>query len=104
MLKEERCEIILKSLQANKKVLLSDLSRELHVSADTVRRDIKILSAQNLCKEVRGGAIPHAPGPTVLEKEKILPAGKSNLLQKRQSVLLIKEIQLYLMVAPLPSQ
>ncbi len=83
MLKEERCEIILKSLQANKKVLLSDLSKELHVSADTVRRDIKSLSALNLCKEVRGGAIPHAPGPHGFRERENFASRQKQLIAKK---------------------
>jgi DeoR/GlpR family transcriptional regulator of sugar metabolism len=63
MLKQERFQIILDQLGQDQKVLLSDLSSILHVSEDTVRRDIRELSDQGLLKAVRGGAVPHAPGP-----------------------------------------
>lgn len=63
MLKEERLQCILSRLEQDKKVLLNTLSEELKVSEDTVRRDIRKLSDQGLLKMVRGGAIPHAPGP-----------------------------------------
>src|ERR1700733_7921288 len=63
MLKEERLRWILNRLEQDKKVLLFTLSEELSVSEDTVRRDIRELSDQGLLKMVRGGAVPHAPGP-----------------------------------------
>lgn len=63
MLKEERFKFILNRLNADSKVLLSQLSDELDVSIDTIRRDIKELDDQGLLKAVRGGAVPHSPGP-----------------------------------------
>ena len=63
MLKEERLQLILSQLGKDKKVHLGLLSNLLNVSEDTVRRDIKELADQGLLKPVRGGAVPHAPGP-----------------------------------------
>jgi DeoR/GlpR family transcriptional regulator of sugar metabolism len=63
MLKEERLELILNRLAADKKVTLKTLSTQLNVSEYTVRRDIKELSDQGLLRSVRGGAVPHSPVP-----------------------------------------
>lgn len=63
MLKHERFQVILTQLGQDQKVLLGDLSSILKVSEDTIRRDIKELSDQGLLKAVRGGAVPHSPGP-----------------------------------------
>ena len=63
MLKEERFQLILSQLGKDQKVHLGLLSNLLNVSEDTVRRDIKELADQGLLKPVRGGAVPHAPGP-----------------------------------------
>ncbi|WP_229253695.1 DeoR/GlpR family DNA-binding transcription regulator [Dyadobacter sp. NIV53] len=63
MLKEERFQVILSQLNQDQKVHLADLSQILKVSEDTVRRDIKELADQGLLKSVRGGAVPHSPGP-----------------------------------------
>jgi DeoR/GlpR family transcriptional regulator of sugar metabolism len=90
MLKEERQQHILGWLQKDRKVILSDLSRQLKVSADTVRRDIKELSAQKLLKEVRGGAIPHAPGPHDL-KERANFASRQKQLMAKKAVQLLKQ-------------
>ena len=58
MLKGERHHHILDKLKLNRKVLSSDLSIELNVSEDTIRRDLNELSAKGLIKKVHGGALP----------------------------------------------
>ncbi|NIJ51618.1 DeoR/GlpR family DNA-binding transcription regulator [Dyadobacter arcticus] len=63
MLKEERFQIILERLVQEQKVYLGGLSNLLKVSEDTIRRDIRELADHGLLKSVRGGAVPHSPGP-----------------------------------------
>lgn len=63
MLKEERLDYILKKLRADQKVLQTELSNDLQVSEDTVRRDLESLAQNGLLIKVRGGAIPHSPNP-----------------------------------------
>lgn len=95
MLKEERLQWILNRLEEDKKVLLITLSKELRVSEDTIRRDIRELSDQGLLKMVRGGAVPHAPGPRdfnerihFASKDKQVIAEKAlNLMQEGQVVI-----------------
>lgn len=95
MLKEERFQIILKQLMQENKVLLPDLSSILNVSEDTVRRDIKELSDQGLLKAVRGGAVPHSPGPHHFkdrvqyanENKKIIAEKAVNFLKNDQVVI-----------------
>jgi DeoR/GlpR family transcriptional regulator of sugar metabolism len=96
MLKEERQQAILGWLQKERKVVLTDLSKHLNVSSDTIRRDIKELSAQKLLKEVRGGAIPHAPGPHDL-KERAQFASRQKQIMAKKAVQLLKEGQVVLL-------
>lgn len=63
MLKEERFQFILGKLSDEQRVTLKDLSKHLHVSDYTVRRDLKELTDKGLLKAVRGGAVPHSPTP-----------------------------------------
>ncbi|GGG96444.1 DeoR family transcriptional regulator [Pedobacter zeae] len=63
MIKEERLQIIINTLDKGAKVRLDELSRLLNVSEDTVRRDIKELDSQGLLRAVRGGAISRSPIP-----------------------------------------
>jgi DeoR/GlpR family transcriptional regulator of sugar metabolism len=96
MLKEERLQSILRFLQKDRKVLLPDLSKELNVSEDTVRRDIKELSAQKLLKEVRGGAVPHAPGPHNL-KERANFASRQKQIMAKKAIQILKQGQVIIL-------
>lgn len=59
MLKEERHQKILNEIKRSSKVLSSELSINLEVSEDTIRRDLKELSQQGLIRKVHGGAVLH---------------------------------------------
>ena len=92
MLKQERHQLILDALKKDAKVVLAEISKQLKVSEDTVRRDIKELSNQKLLREVRGGAIPHAPGPVELKERINYATGKKQLIAQK-AVKLIKQGQ-----------
>ncbi len=55
--KEERQQFILHEVRMHSRILLTDVAHLLHVSIDTVRRDIKELDEQGKLKKVHGGAI-----------------------------------------------
>ena len=57
MLKKERQAQIIKQLNLHNKVLSSDLSIELNVSEDTIRRDLNELAFDNIIVKVHGGAL-----------------------------------------------
>src|SRR5579859_5608376 len=61
MLAAERKQLILKSLSENGKVLAAELADRFSVSEDTIRRDLRELSAEGLLHRVHGGALPKAP-------------------------------------------
>ena len=56
MLYNERAELILQQLQLQSTVKVSELSQQLRVSVDTIRRDLKSMEQNGLIKCVRGGA------------------------------------------------
>lgn len=60
MLKEERQQAILAALKRDGKVIATDLSTQLDVSEDTVRRDLNELADAGLLRRVHGGAVPRA--------------------------------------------
>ena len=57
MLKKERQALILREVNLHNKVLHTDLSRQLNVSEDTIRRDLQELSVEGKVMKVRGGAL-----------------------------------------------
>ena len=63
MLKEERQQIILTLLHDSGKIVVSDLSRSLDISEDTIRRDLRDLDESGLLLRVHGGALPRSNTP-----------------------------------------
>ncbi|MEY9328972.1 DeoR/GlpR family transcriptional regulator of sugar metabolism [Sinorhizobium fredii] len=61
LLLRERKSLIQDRLGTNGRVLAVDLARELNVSEDTIRRDLREMAAAGLCERVYGGALPIAP-------------------------------------------
>ena len=57
MLKKERHAFIMKQINLHNKVLSADLSIQLNVSEDTVRRDLNELSESDKLLKVHGGAL-----------------------------------------------
>ena len=96
MLKQERHAFILDQIHASGKVMTIDLSLELKVSEDTIRRDLKELADSGKLKKVHGGAISHSLNPFHYKdrevyalEEKIFIAEKAKNLIKDHQVIFI---------------
>jgi DeoR/GlpR family transcriptional regulator of sugar metabolism len=63
LLSAERRQAILAALERDGKVVAARLVRELGVSQDTIRRDLRELAARGLVQRVHGGALLPAPQP-----------------------------------------
>lgn len=63
MIREKRFEHIISSLKDTGTVTYSEMSAELSVSEDTIRRDIDYLDENGLLSKVRGGAILRERNP-----------------------------------------
>src|SRR5918911_2977184 len=61
MLAAERRDFLLGRLKSDGKLVAKDVARELGVSEDSVRRDLRELAAAGLCQRVYGGALPVSP-------------------------------------------
>ncbi|MCF0060276.1 DeoR/GlpR family DNA-binding transcription regulator [Dyadobacter chenwenxiniae] len=70
MIKEKRFAYILGKLQEQQEVGFAQLSTDLNVSEDTIRRDIDALNNNGLLMKIRGGAIPRSHNPLTF-KERI---------------------------------
>ena len=60
MLKKERQAYILHQVNLHNKVLSSTLCAEIHVSEDTIRRDLQELADEGKVIKVHGGALSHS--------------------------------------------
>jgi DeoR/GlpR family transcriptional regulator of sugar metabolism len=61
LLSAERRQAILEALSRDGKVVAARLVRELGVSEDTIRRDLRELAAAGRLQRVHGGALPSSP-------------------------------------------
>jgi DeoR/GlpR family transcriptional regulator of sugar metabolism len=78
MLTRERKDHILTRLRADRRVVAKEISRELELSEDTIRRDLRELAAEGLLQRVHGGALPVAPAMLGLaERSTLSPEGKA---------------------------
>ncbi|HJT73582.1 MAG TPA: DeoR/GlpR family DNA-binding transcription regulator [Chitinophaga sp.] len=110
MLKEERFDYILKKLQADHKVLHTELSNDLQVSEDTVRRDLEALAQNGLLIKVRGGAIPHSPNPFTFNEriniheddKKVIAAKALSFLHNGQTIIIDGGTSTYALVKLFP--
>jgi DeoR/GlpR family transcriptional regulator of sugar metabolism len=61
VLTSHRRKHILETLRQTGAIIAKDLSSELGVSEDTIRRDLRELAAEGLLQRVHGGALPSSP-------------------------------------------
>ncbi|WP_207422393.1 DeoR/GlpR family DNA-binding transcription regulator [Desertivirga brevis] len=87
MLKEERQAYIIKQINLHNKVLSSDLSTELNVSEDTVRRDLNELAESGKIIKVYGGALSKSFHYPFTEKETYAKDSKKEIAKKALSLI-----------------
>jgi DeoR/GlpR family transcriptional regulator of sugar metabolism len=77
MLTSQRKQWILDRLRSNGQIIAKDVSRELNVSEDTIRRDLRELAQEGLLQRVHGGALPASPAvANFAGRQKVAPEGK----------------------------
>src|SRR5665213_1419078 len=93
MLTEERKRLILDRLKVSGRIIAKNLSEELGLSEDTIRRDLREMAGEGLLQRVHGGALPASPTVVNLasrrdlsiEEKKLLARFAVKHLQPRQS-------------------
>ncbi len=94
MLKKERHAYIIRQINVHNKVLSSDLSQQLKVSEDTVRRDLMELNDLNKILKVHGGALSksfhypyHDQEIYALDEKKIVASKAISLIEDGMIIL-----------------
>ena len=83
MIKQERYDYILSTLEAENKVTAAALSQALRLSEATVRRDLTELDTLGKLRKVHGGAVPVASLPfSFRQRQDIQPEAKRTIAQK----------------------
>ncbi len=88
VLPDERQQRILDRLARDGRVLANQLAQEFGTSEDTVRRDLRELSAAGLCRRVYGGALLLSPASgSILERTADQPERKAALGRKAATLI-----------------
>src|SRR5438067_352978 len=96
MLKEERHYALLERLRHKGKIVALDMSQELHVSEDTIRRDLRELAAAGELQRVHGGALPRLPTiARFTERQQQAPEAKAAIAQA--AIRLIRQDQVIIL-------
>ncbi|MEG2804287.1 DeoR/GlpR family DNA-binding transcription regulator [Stenotrophomonas sp.] len=78
----ERQHLILRLLREQGRVFSAQLALQMGVSEDSIRRDLRDLAAQGLCRKVYGGALPATPDFPPLADRHALQAGQKHALAR----------------------
>ena len=83
MLAAQRRDLLLERLATQGRVVAKDLAAELGLSEDSIRRDLRELAAEGLCKKVYGGALPIARAEAdYAGRQRVEPASKVAVAQR----------------------
>jgi DeoR/GlpR family transcriptional regulator of sugar metabolism len=83
MLTDERRSLILERLSTQGRVLAADLTAELDVSPDTIRRDLRELDDAGLLRRVHGGALPrHGDASSFASRVRRAPEAKASIARR----------------------
>jgi len=96
-LPRERQQWILDRLRSHGRVVAIELADMFKVSEDSVRRDLRDLAAQGLCKRVYGGALPLSASSTL--KQRRSEHGTRKLALARKAATLVRQGQVLLIDA-----
>src|SRR4029453_5043758 len=111
MLKRERQSFILRQVNLHNKVLSSDLSQEMKVSEDTIRRDLNELSGDGKMIKVHGGSLSKSfhlslksPNVYSLDEKKTIAQKASQLIKDGMFVLTTGGTTIIELAKALPSE
>lgn len=97
-LPQERQQWILDRLRRDGRVVAAELAAEYAVTADSLRRDLRELAAQGLCRRVYGGALPVSAGSAPLAERRAERLARKQALA-RKAVELVRAGQVLLIDA-----
>jgi DeoR/GlpR family transcriptional regulator of sugar metabolism len=84
---QERQQWILQRLRSHGRVVAVELATEFEVSEDSIRRDLRELAAQGLCKRVYGGALPLPVASSPLRQRRVEHTGRKQALARKAATL-----------------
>src|SRR5262245_15451134 len=96
MLTAHRKQMLLDRLRRDGRIVAKDLSMELALSEDTIRRDLRELAADGLLQRVHGGALPASPTVANLAARRDMGTEEKRRLGRRAAVLVSRGQRIFI--------
>jgi DeoR/GlpR family transcriptional regulator of sugar metabolism len=96
MLTDERRALILERIETRGRVLAADLTEDLAVSPDTIRRDLRDLDDAGLVRRVHGGALPRRgdAAPFAVRRRRA-PEAKQSIAQRAAALVADQQVVIF---------
>src|SRR5580765_8384914 len=96
MMTTERKRLLLERLGRDRRIVAKDLSLELDLSEDTIRRDLRELAAEGFLQRVHGGALPASPTIANLAARRDMAMDEKKRLGLAAAKLVVKDMRVFI--------
>lgn len=96
MLTRQRKQLLLTRLAKDGRIVAKELSAELGLSEDTIRRDLRELAAEGLLLRVHGGALPASPTVADLAARRSMATDEKRRLGQKAASLIERRQRIFL--------
>jgi DeoR/GlpR family transcriptional regulator of sugar metabolism len=95
MLTKQRKTLLLDRLAKEGRIIAKDVSAELELSEDTIRRDLRELAAAGLLQRVHGGALPASPTVANLAARRSMATDEKRRLGRKAATLVSRKQRVF---------
>jgi DeoR/GlpR family transcriptional regulator of sugar metabolism len=96
MLTQQRKTLLLDRLAKDGRIVAKEVSAELALSEDTIRRDLRELAAEGLLQRVHGGALPASPTIANLAARRTMASAEKRRLGRRAATLIARQQRVFI--------
>ena len=96
MLTQQRKTLLLDRLAKEGRIIAKDVSAELALSEDTIRRDLRDLAAEGLLQRVHGGALPASPTVANLAARRSMATDEKKRLGRKAATLISRRQRVFI--------
>jgi len=96
MLTQQRKKLLLDRLAKDGRIIAKDVSQELALSEDTIRRDLRELAADGLLQRVHGGALPASPTVANLAARRTMATEEKQRLGRKAVTLISRQQRVFI--------
>jgi DeoR/GlpR family transcriptional regulator of sugar metabolism len=96
MLTQQRKKLLVDRLARDGRIIAKEVSQELVVSEDTIRRDLRELAADGLLQRVHGGALPASPTVANLAARRSMAMEEKGRLGRKAAILISRKQRIFI--------